>query len=629
MLLYLLPIKQLHELNEIRDRAFSVEFGKNQQARGNAGDGCVQELQEGGGESGLRPDRSVLRHLFQEVFEPCGAGYDVIAGKMEKRGKHQSADGLYIGMQEAPEQEEHEFRFVRVEDLAGLACGGGDALHVEPPHEISGLIVFLHQDGDVGRAEMPRFRRLLFLLIPGLAVIIVIRFFEHPHGAVFRQQIPDLTHHVVRDPGSAFALGPEVMPEAEGTAGIVREVIRSPRRDRNERNILLKENAAGLMRLFQVAVAEHPVDGFDHIGRTSEILRQGVLVVRGFLRLKVGIDVGAPESVDGLLGIADHVEKIGAAFGEAPVENAVLKPVRVLKLVHEHRQVLRPDHFRQIVVILKRRVEIPDDVVIGDHAVPVLFELKLFPDIAVDVPAKRLAFVERLSVSTIPVDRVRGIFRRIPKRFKRFPVPRIAAVKTVPAEPADQAVSVFGFVRDQFRLERVAGFQSILSEHLLTESVNRADRHFIDGADGKPQQEYVFPPCEIEKLRLPRIGGIPVRFQLVHLLIQEFQDAGLQFVRRGFGEGRHQDLPHRHAFQDQAQDEMRDREGLAGPGAGFDQVSAAGIRLPVPLAALTKFGGCGVRTGTGRKIRGQVQRITVNIADFHFLFPLPFPDGFS
>ena len=381
-------------------------------------------------------------------------------------------------MQEASEQQKQEFCLVRLVNLAGLACGRGNSFPVEPFYQFGGLIVFLHQDGDVGCAETPR--RLLSLIVH-----VVLRFFEDLHGAVFRQQILDFSHDVVHDLGGAVGLRADVMPEAERSAGIDREIVRRSRRDRNERNVLLKENAVGLVRRIQVAVAEHPVDGFDHVGRASEILREGVLVVRGFFRLKIGVDVGAAESVDGLLRVADHVEKIAAARGEALVENAELEPVGVLEFVYENGRILRPDRFRQTVVLLKRRIEIPNDVVVGDHAVPVLFGLKLPSDIAVNVPAEGLPFIQRLSGGAVPVNRLGSIFRRLPERFKGFVELRVAAVETVPAELPYQAVSVLGFVRDQFRFESVAGFQCVLPEHLLAEPVNRADRHFVDGADGK------------------------------------------------------------------------------------------------------------------------------------------------
>ena len=74
---------------------------------------------------------------------------------------------------------------------------------------------------------------------------------------------------------------------------------------------------------------------------------------------------------------------------------------------------------------------------------------------------------------------------------------------------------------------------------------------------------------------------------------------------------------------------MRDRIGLAGSGAGFDQVSAAGFRQMLFIAARTAVRGNRIETGPGVEFGWQVQRIVVDIADFHFLFPFPLPADFS
>ena len=140
----------------------------------------------------------------------------------------------------------------------------------------------------------------------------------------------------------------------------------------------------------QIAVSEHEVDRADHGGGTSEVPGEGELAVRGVFRLKIGVDVSAPESVDGLFGVADHVEEVVAALRKAFVEDAVLDLVGVLKFVHENRLIPFPDQFRQTVVLLKRFVQAADHVVERHHAVLVLFGLNPVPDIAVDVAVESL-----------------------------------------------------------------------------------------------------------------------------------------------------------------------------------------------------------------------------------------------
>ena len=64
--------------------------------------------------------------------------------------------------------------------------------------------------------------------------------------------------------------------------------------------------------------------------------------------LKVGIDIRAPEGIDGLLGIADQKESLLAASPVDGPEDAVLDRIGVLKLVDERHRKPGPDPLGQL-----------------------------------------------------------------------------------------------------------------------------------------------------------------------------------------------------------------------------------------------------------------------------------------
>ena len=80
--------------------------------------------------------------------------------------------------------------------------------------------------------------------------------------------------------------------------------------------------------------AEVGVEGVEHAG--AEALDQGVA------SLEVGIDVGAAETVDGLLGVADQEEPLGTVvvLDEDAAEDLPLDGIGVLELVHQREPVL-------------------------------------------------------------------------------------------------------------------------------------------------------------------------------------------------------------------------------------------------------------------------------------------------
>ena len=99
----------------------------------------------------------------------------------------------------------------------------------------------------------------------------------------------------------------------------------------------------------------------------------------------------------------------------------------------------------------------------------------------------------------------------------------------------------------------------------------------------------------MEKVRVIRFRGFRfgglfrIRDQLVPFFVQQRQNTGFQFVRGRVGKRRDEDLPHGDALQDQTQDEMRDRVGLAGPRARLDQISAMVDRIVGKVHAFPPF----------------------------------------
>ncbi len=85
---------------------------------------------------------------------------------------------------------------------------------------------------------------------------------------------------------------------------------------------------------------------------------------------QVGVDVGAPEGVDGLLGVADEDEG-GVAAAEAEAEDVPLDRVGVLELVDQHHPVAAPQpgpHPGAVDGIVERVLQADEQVVVGEDA---------------------------------------------------------------------------------------------------------------------------------------------------------------------------------------------------------------------------------------------------------------------
>ena len=96
--------------------------------------------------------------------------------------------------------------------------------------------------------------------------------------------------------------------------------------------------------------------------------------------VEVGVDVGAPEGVDGLLGVADEDERGGAA-AEAELEDVPLDRVGVLELVDQGHLVAAPQRPDPGAVhrVLQGVAQTDEEVVVGEDAGQALAPLDLLP----------------------------------------------------------------------------------------------------------------------------------------------------------------------------------------------------------------------------------------------------------
>ena len=88
---------------------------------------------------------------------------------------------------------------------------------------------------------------------------------------------------------------------------------------------------------------EEPVIAPDHFRRRAVVGAHHPLVIRVITGGEIGEDIPAPETIDGLLGVADHAQHPALLPGLTvdPLEDGVLVRVRVLEFVHQrHRELL-------------------------------------------------------------------------------------------------------------------------------------------------------------------------------------------------------------------------------------------------------------------------------------------------
>ena len=199
-----------------------------------------------------------------------------------------------------------------VQQTAGLLGGEHrilvrqiDAAHPAPHQRLAyrlGLAAGAHQDGDVGG---PQWRELaVFAPKAGLGL--------GGQG----QQPDDLAGGALGQGGAIGGAGQRLvtgqLPEGQGRtrrAVDLQDFTPPLGTDRLEghRIVLALAEEEGRPRGRGLAMGEHLVDRRDHRGGGTEVGVQRVQVAGiGAPRLQIGMDVGAAEGIDGLLGIADQ-----------------------------------------------------------------------------------------------------------------------------------------------------------------------------------------------------------------------------------------------------------------------------------------------------------------------------------
>ncbi|MNO72254.1 hypothetical protein D3C76_631950 [compost metagenome] len=167
---------------------------------------------------------------------------------------------------------------------------------------------------------------------------------------------------------------------------------------------------------------------------------------------------------------------------------------------------------------------------------------------------------------------------------------RRAAAERIEVAPPVVAHSFgeqFALVGGEVLGEQAAAVEGVLAQHAVAPAVDGRDGGFVHPFRSQPQQARAAGPAfggiGIAQLHQQAIV-LRVRFgEAMRRLGQAQADAVAQFLRRGVGEGHHEDFrwaqrPLERLFatmgKHQADIEQGDGEGLAGTGAGLDQAAA-------------------------------------------------------
>ena len=256
----------------------------------------------------------------------------------------------------------------------GLRHDGRDRERLQRFLDGADLVLRRDEHGDVARAE-----RALPVPLP------------HPN---LGQQATDLGGHERRDEVARLPLARHLVPPGghrpphqrrqvavdQGRLGVVRG-----RGDAAERDAVEQERPRGAL--------EDAVDGLDQPGCAAPVGAQGVAPRRLPLGAEIGVHVGPAKSVDGLLRVADEVERVALEGGP---EDAVLERVGVLELVDQGDGELAADAVRERrpgVVGVEGCVEPGDEVVEGELPAALLDGLDAAADLQHELADERL--VER------------------------------------------------------------------------------------------------------------------------------------------------------------------------------------------------------------------------------------------
>ncbi|MNO94252.1 hypothetical protein D3C76_858700 [compost metagenome] len=209
------------------------------------------------------------------------------------------------------------------------------------------FMAITHQDGDVRWQARAQFA--LGILETSRALLAAIEQGDDMAGATCCQLLPV---NAAGDRLFAFQ-----MPALQGCAGFTVDqqlLATAFGADLDERQrvvIGLAEQKCATPCLTRLGLQEHLVDRRDHGLAGAVVGVQAVqATTRGTAGGEVGVDVGATEGIDRLLGVADH-EQAGfcAVFADLvdALENAVLHRVGVLELVDQRHRELFADQAGQ------------------------------------------------------------------------------------------------------------------------------------------------------------------------------------------------------------------------------------------------------------------------------------------
>ncbi len=140
------------------------------------------------------------------------------------------------------------------------------------------------------------------------------------------------------------------------------------RTDLDERQIITQQEGAGA-GLTSLRCQEQRIDRIDHGLAGAEVGFQVVVAPMGRAACaQVGVNVGAAEGIDGLLGVTDHEQPAVLAVGldlVEGVEDAVLQRIGVLELVDHRDRELATDDLGQARPVLA----LQGDIEAGEHVV--------------------------------------------------------------------------------------------------------------------------------------------------------------------------------------------------------------------------------------------------------------------
>ncbi len=398
---------------------------------------------------------------------------------------------------------------------------------------------------------------------------------QQPHdvgGQVLGDQPAGVRGRGVAGRGELDPVGPVEHPDAQGgvdrRAAQARLAVRLGRPDRPVDDVGVPQARATEQRLVgvQQPLVAAPVD-----------LERGLRAGRP-RRLQVGVDVGAAEGVDGLLGVADQDQRPGLAGERAP-HDLPLDRVGVLELVHQHhaealaQPLAGPAAARRVG---ERVAQPADQVVVGHQGAGPLAPLDLVAHGDREPPAHR----DPLVVGLGRLDAGAGVVDHDPRDVPGVVVGELRAAVAVEAahvEVVDHLLHQVADVLDDDRIARDVAAHAEAPEHPLAEAVGGGDGGGVEVGERLGQAR---PPPQ------DRFAAALAQ-QAQHRVLGRRRDAGqrpaepllgahqplahavAQLARGHAGEGDHQQLLQRRTLGDEPRGEGRDGERLAGAGAGL------------------------------------------------------------